>query len=109
MKKLKLKMVKLLTRGQSEWQIQPDTDNTSSAQAVSLPLYGLLTRQTHRTMKKHGHKSLPLVININIVIYTYAFKFIIYLFMIVIDIYYVCFISVYLEVFDSERLNLLEL
>ena len=56
MKKLKLEMVKLLTHGQSEWQIQPDTDNMSSAQAVSLALYGLLTRQTHRTMKNMATK-----------------------------------------------------
>ena len=56
MKKLKLKTVKLLTRGQSEWQIQPDTDNTSLAQAVSLALYGLLTRQMHRTMKNTATK-----------------------------------------------------
>ena len=49
-------MVKLLTHGQSEWQIQPDTDNMSSAQAVSLALYGLLTRQTHRTMKNMATK-----------------------------------------------------
>ena len=50
-------MVKLLTHGQSEWQIQPDTDNTSSAQAVSLPLYGLLTRQTQDNEKTWPQKS----------------------------------------------------
>ena len=56
MKKLKLKTVKLLTHGQSEWQIQPDTDNTSLVQAVSLALNGLLTRQMHRTMKNTATK-----------------------------------------------------
>ena len=73
MKKLKLKMVKLLTWG-SEWVADParHRQHLLSPSCKPGPIWPP-HKANAQDDEKHSHQNLPLVIHMNIVIHTYAF------------------------------------